>query len=70
MRLFFINVKRFFWFTHADRLNIKGFFVCWVIENVELHPETRALIIRELLAMQRLDHFKDCSNGDGSKSDE
>jgi hypothetical protein len=20
--------------------------------------------------MQRLDHFKDCSNGDGSKSDE
>lgn len=31
MRLFFINVKRFFWFTHADRLNIKGFFVCWII---------------------------------------
>ena len=60
--------KRFFFLTPIEYLNVKGFCVFWIIQNVKLRPETRALIIRELLSVQRLASLDDCANGDSGKS--
>ena len=63
-------LKRLFWLTPIEYSNIKGFLVFCIIQNIELRPETRALIIRELLAMQRLACLDGCANGDSGKSNE
>ncbi len=64
------TLGRFFWLSRIEFLNVKGFFAFWFIKNVELRPETRDLIIRELLRMQSLNSLEGCADRDSKESNE
>jgi hypothetical protein len=51
-------------FVYIDWLNVNGFFVCWIIEHVELSPQTRSFIVRKLLGMGVLNGLQGSSDSE------